>query len=81
VTTIIGHLMDLANEVLILYMKSRADPNLTFLQLINGKKLWFLQKLLEFPINIYNCDVSSLGKGDAHFYSFFSLVIYMIRHY
>ena len=47
----------------------------------NDSAKYYLQKFLEFPINIYNCDMSSLSKGDAHFYSFFSLVIYMIRHY
>lgn len=50
VTTIICLAIDLVNEILILAIKWRRRPELTLRELISGKKVWFLQKLFDFPV-------------------------------
>jgi hypothetical protein len=52
VTTILGLSIDLVNEIIILAIKWRRRPELTLRELISGKKVWFLQKLFDFPVSI-----------------------------
>ena len=51
VTTIIGLCIDLLNEILVLAIKWRKKPDMNFRELMSGKKLWFMQKLFDFPVS------------------------------
>lgn len=47
-------IIDTINELLVMFLKSKTDSKLKMNDLMWNKKLWFLQKVFDFPVRINN---------------------------
>jgi hypothetical protein len=52
VSSIVVLVIDTLNELLALYLKAKNDPKTDLKTLIWNKRLWFLQKIFDFPVSI-----------------------------
>eukprot|EP00347_Sterkiella_histriomuscorum_P009654 403340381 len=80
--SIVVIVMDVLNELLVIYQKSKNDPkNNDMKQMLYNKRLWFLQKLFDFPIQIQYTELTNISRGQAHALSIISPIVFIFRHY
>ncbi|CDW72704.1 UNKNOWN [Stylonychia lemnae] len=68
-------------KALIIYQKKKEDPKVDAAQMISNKKLWFIQKLSDIPIQIFYTELTNMTKGQAHVLSLISPIVFILRHY